>query len=417
MSQEDEVDLRDYINILLKRKKLIVTITFIAVLIAGIFSYFVLPSVYEATGSLLVNPKEASVNITNPEQLMSPLTYLPQISIATYKELVKSNDIEKKVFNELNLYSSPYNLTLEKLDSMISVENPTNTTLVKILVQYKDPELAQKIAKEILDETLLYINNLNTFQFQTSKAVLEGQFSGAKKELETAQKALADFNSQKDNLDSLQRERSSYMDALESYLSDLLLLDSEITQKERELNSARAELKKENKYLVLEKSIIDDPLISQLAQQLSNENIIYLSQLKVSSQEINPVYQDLRTGEESYSITLSGLYAKKTSLEKLVSNARERIHQLDQAINLKQLELNDLDRKVDIAQTYYSTLSSNYVQSSFTLLSPVTISEEPIVPTRTVKPKKLLNILVSGVAAFFFSILLAFFLEYWYGKK
>ena len=418
MSQEDEVDLRDYINILLKRKKLISCITLVAVLITGILSYFVLPPVYEASGSLLVNPKEASVNITNPEQLMSPLTYLPQISIATYKELVKSNDIEKKVFNELNLYSSPYNLTLEKLDSMISVENPTNTTLVKILVQYKDPELAQKIAKEILDETLLYINNLlDTSQFRSSKTVLEGQFSEAKKELETAQKALADFNSQKDNLDSLQRERSSYMDALESYLSDLLLLDSEITQKERELNSARAELKKENKYLVLEKSIIDDPLISQLAQQLSNENIIYLSQLKVSSQEINPVYQDLRTGEESYSITLSGLYAKKTSLEKLVSNARERIHQLDQAINLKQLELNDLDRKVDIAQTYYSTLSSNYVQSSFTLLSPVTISEEPIVPTRTVKPKKLLNILVSGVAAFFFSILLAFFLEYWYGKK
>ena len=415
--EEQEVDLRDYINVLLKRKKLISCITLVAVLITGILSYFVLPPVYEASGSLLVNPKEASVNITNPEQLMSPLTYLPQISIATYKELVKSNDIEKKVFNELNLSSSPYNLTLEKLDRMISVENPTNTTLVKVLVQYKDPELAQKIAKEILDETLLYINNLNTFQFQTSKAVLEGQFSGAKKELETAQKALADFNSQKDNLDSLNRQRSSYVNALNSYLSDLLLLNSQIAQYENQLSSTRAELKKESKYLVLEKSIVDDPLISQLAQQLSNENIVFLSQLKVSSQEINSIYQDLRSREESYSITLSGLNAKKVSLEKLVNIARERIHQLDDEINSKQLELYDLNRKVDIAQTYYSTISSNYVQSSFIPFSPVTISEEPLLPEKPIRPRKLFNIAIAGVAALFFSILLAFFLEYLYGEK
>ena len=418
--EEQEVDLRDYINVLLKRKKLISCITLVAVLITGILSYFVLPPVYEASGSLLVNPKEATVNITNPnpEQLMGPLaTYLPQISVATYKEVVKSKGIEKKVFDELNLSSPPYNLILKKLDSMINVINPANTTLIKISVQYKDPELAQKIAKEILDETLLYINNLNTFQFQTSKAVLEGQFSGAKKELETAQKALADFNSQKDNLDSLNRQRSSYVNALNSYLSDLLLLNSQIAQYENQLSSTRAELKKESKYLVLEKSIVDDPLISQLAQQLSNENIVFLSQLKVSSQEINSIYQDLRSREESYSITLSGLNAKKISLEKLVNIARERIHQLDDEINSKQLELYDLNRKVDIAQTYYSTISSSYMQSSFTPFSLVTISEEPIVPTRAVKPKKLLNILVSGVAAFFFSILLAFFLEYLYGDK
>ena len=41
----------------------------------------------------------------------------------------------------------------------------------------------------------------------------------------------------------------------------------------------------------------------------------------------------------------------------------------------------------------------------------------PIVPDTPIKPKKLFNIAVSGVAAFFFAILLAFFLEYWYGEK
>jgi uncharacterized protein involved in exopolysaccharide biosynthesis len=414
---EQEVELRDYIKVLVKWKKLIIGLTILAVLVSGLLSYFVLPKVYEASGSLLVNPKEASVNITSPEQLLSPLTYLPQISVATYQQIVKSKDIEKKVFDELNLSSSPYNLTLEMFDNIITVGNPANTTLIKVSVQYKDPKLAQKIAKGILDETLLYISNLNSFQFQSSKSSIDKQFQEAKQELETAQKALADFNSQKDNLDSLQRERSSYTSALNSYLSDLLLLNSQIAQYENQLSSTRAELKKESKYLTLEKSIIDDPLLSQLAQQLVNENIIYLSGLKVNSEEINPIYEDLRSKEENYTITLSGLYAKKTSLEQLVVSARERIHQLDDEINSKQLTLYDLNRKVDMAQTYYSTVSSSYIQSSFTPLSPVTISEEPVLPEKPVKPNKKLNVAIAGVAALFFSILLAFFLEYWKGSQ
>ena len=414
---EHEVELRDYINVLVRRKKLIISITLVAVLISGILSYFVLPPVYEASGSLLVNPKGATVNITRSEDLLSPLSYLPQISVATYKEIVKSKDIEKKVFDELNLSSPPYNLTLSDFDGLINVINPTNTTLIKVSVQYKNQDLAYKIAKSILNETLLYITDLNTTQFQSSRSQLEEQFLNARKELETAQKALADFNSQKDNLDSLERERVSYVSALNSYLSDLLLLNSQIAQYESQLSSTRAELKKESKYLTLEKSIIDDPLLSQLAQQLVNENIIYLSGLKVNSEETNPIYGDLRSKEENYTITLSGLKAKKTSLENLAETAQEKIYQLDEAINSKQLALNDLNRKVDMAQTYYLTMSSNYLQSSFTPLSPVTISEEPVLPEKPMKPNKKLNVVIAGVAALFFSILLAFFLEYWYRTK
>lgn len=417
MKEDEEVELRDYINVLLKRKKLIIVITILAMLVAAVFSYFVLSPVYEASGSLLVNPKQATVSITSPDQLLSPLTYLPQISVATYQQIVKSKDIEKKVLDNLNLSSPPYNLTLDKLDGMIAVVNPTNSTLIQVSVQYKDPETAQKIAENILNETLVYINNLNTSQFQSSNSVLGKQYLDAKKELESVEKAIADFNSQSDNLDSLQRERASYVAALNSYLSTLLPLNSQIAQYESLLNSTKEKLKNENKYIVLEKSIVDDPLLSQLAQQLSNTNILYLSQLKVSSQENNPIYEDLRSKEENYSISLSGLYAQKASLEKVVTNAQEKIHQLDELINSKQLQLNDLNRAADMAQTSYTTISSNYVQSSLTPLSPVTIAEMPVVSENPIKPRKVFNIAVTGVAAFFFSILLAFFLEYWYGGK
>ena len=99
--EEQEIDLRDYINVLLKRKKLIIGITLVAIIIAGILSYFVFPKVYEASGSLLVNPSQASVTITSLEhleQLTSPLSYLPQISVATYKEIVENKYVKQNVF-------------------------------------------------------------------------------------------------------------------------------------------------------------------------------------------------------------------------------------------------------------------------------------------------------------------------------
>ena len=417
---EEEIDLRDYINVLLKWKKLIIWITVLAMLTAGVMSYFVIKPVYQASGSLLVNPKEAKVSISTPEQLLNPLTFLPQISVATYTNIVKSKDIEKKVLEDLNLASPPYNFTLDSLDNIITVENPKNTTLIKVLVQYNDPEVAQKIDKKVLSETMSYVNNLSTSQLQISSSTLEKQFLEAKKKLEGAQEAIAKFNSQKDNLTNLIQKRSSYSSALNSYRSKLLSLDAQIRQYEEQLNSVEEELKHTDKYFVTEKSIMDEPLLSQLAQQLSDKSIIYLSKLNVSSQSINPLYTELHSKEANYTITLSGLNAEKKSLQQLVAEAENEIHSLDQEINAKQLQLNKLNRDLALAQSDYSAIKTNYQQSQMAeenILSPVTIASNPVVPTRPIKPKKLFNIAVAGVAAFFFAILLAFFLEYWYGTK
>ncbi len=413
---EEEVELRDYINVLLKWKKLIIGITILAMLAAGVMSYFVIKPVYQASGALLINPRNAKVNITTPEQLLNPLTFLPEISVATYQEIVKSKDLAKEVLNELNLPD----MNVNDLNRMITIENPNGTTMIRVLVDSSDPVLATKIVNVLLDKAVIYVGNQEKQQMSESRSSLTQQFTEAKGKLEVAQKALADFDSQEDNLTNLTQKRSSYSSALNSYRSQLLSLDTQIRQYEEQLGSVERQLKQIDKYFVTEKSIMDDPLLSQLAQQLVNENIVYLSQLKVSSQSINPLYEELHLQKANYTITLSGLNAKKKSLQQLVIEAENEIHRLDQEINAKQLQLNELNRNLDLAQSDYSTIKTNYQQSQLAeenILSPVTILENPVVPMSPIKPKKLFNIAVSGVAAFFFAILLAFFLEYWYGTK
>ncbi len=58
MVEEEEIDLRDYINVLLKRKWLIIGIVLMAVVIAAIISYIILPPIYQSS----VTFKIAEVN-------------------------------------------------------------------------------------------------------------------------------------------------------------------------------------------------------------------------------------------------------------------------------------------------------------------------------------------------------------------
>ncbi len=416
---EEEVDLRDYINVLVKWKWLIIWITVISMLVAGVYSYVVVKPVYEASGSLLINPQNADISITTPDQLLNPLTFLPQMSVETYMGIIKSANIEENVLNALKLDSPPYNITLYSLNKMIKVQNPKNTSLIKLYVDYKDPKVAKEIVEDLLKETVSYVNFLNSSRLRSGGDVLKKQFLDANTRLENIEKSIAEFNSQKDNLSILKQERSSYKSALSSYLSQLLSLNSKINQYKEQLSTTERELKSESKFITAEKSILDDPLLSQLAQDLSNEDIVSLSELKVSSQEVNPVYINLKVKLVNYAITLSGLKTQEESLNTLILQARDKIHKLDEEINEKQLELNELNRELSIAKSDYSKIAANYEQLKLTqdnMLTPLSIAEEPVVPTHPIKPKKLFNIAVAGTAGFFFAILLAFFLEYMQGS-
>ena len=413
---EEEVDLREYINVMLKWKWLIIWITILAMLFAGIFSYFIATPVYEAEGALVVSPNNAHVSISNPQQLLNPLTFLPQISVSSYINMIKSHTVEERVLSDLNLDKPPYNMTIDKLNQIISVNNPKNSTILNVSVEYTDPKIAERIVSTLLEESVNFANSINNASLSKGTKGLENQLKIAKQQLEAAQEALAQFNSQKDNISNLSAKRASYANALSSYRSQILSLDYQIEQYKEQLATTESQLKQVKKFFIVEKSILDEPLLAKLAEELSNANIIELSQLKVNSQEINPVYEDLLSKKSNYSITLAGLTSKEESLTSLINSTVEKIHQLDEEINDKQLELDKLNRKLYLAKKYYDSISSNYQQALIankSMFSPILILDKPVVPTHPVKPKKMFNIAVAGVAAFFFAILLAFFLEYW----
>jgi uncharacterized protein involved in exopolysaccharide biosynthesis len=69
---EDEIDLRDFFNIFIRRWKWIVSLTIVAALVAAVASFMVTPT-YEATATLAVSVPANNSAQTSPTALLAIL--------------------------------------------------------------------------------------------------------------------------------------------------------------------------------------------------------------------------------------------------------------------------------------------------------------------------------------------------------
>ncbi|WP_286230081.1 YveK family protein [Neobacillus mesonae] len=135
---EETISLKELLETLRKRFRLIAIITFIAILISGVVSYFFLTPIYQASTQLLVNK---SKDEQTPYQYGDVQTNLQLIN--TYNEIIKSPAILDIVIKELNL-----NMTVKELNGKITVENKTNSQVVNLSVQDSSAAEAAEIANK-----------------------------------------------------------------------------------------------------------------------------------------------------------------------------------------------------------------------------------------------------------------------------
>ena len=138
---EETIDLREYFFILKKKMWLIGLSAVICGLISGLVSFFVLEPVYEANTSLIVN-KEVE-NETKQMTTTDDLNYVQKLAI-TYGEIIKSRTVITSTIEKLKL-----DMTYEELEKIISVSNVSDTQIIKISIEHKNPVLATKICNTI----------------------------------------------------------------------------------------------------------------------------------------------------------------------------------------------------------------------------------------------------------------------------
>jgi len=157
---EEEISLREYFFVLIKRLWLILLLTVICIGASGIISFYVLKPEYQTFTTLMVGRPKDYQN-TN-QQLDYNEIMVNQQLVTTYGELVKSRVVADDVIRDLKL-----DIPFDEFKDKVNVNLVKDTEIIKIEVTDGDSELAAAIANktaEVFMDKVKDIMNIENVQ-------------------------------------------------------------------------------------------------------------------------------------------------------------------------------------------------------------------------------------------------------------
>ena len=138
---QDTIDLKELLKIIKNRIWMIICIGLIFGIISGVVSQFLITPEYKSSTTLIINKEneDSKTQLSNSDDL----NYVQKLSY-TYSEIITSRTVLTKTIDKLNL-----DMSYKKLASCIEVTNISNTQIIKIDVEYRNPKIARDICNTI----------------------------------------------------------------------------------------------------------------------------------------------------------------------------------------------------------------------------------------------------------------------------
>lgn len=184
---EDEIDLREYVDVLFRYKWLVVALPLLAVLAAGVMGFAVMTPTYQAT---------ALVAITNPRyivQLSPNFETVPlnqrQLPLRSYPALATSGDLLQRVLPQVSDHLPEHSRSLSSLRGMVSAKSGADNSIIELTVTSTDPEVAAVVANAWADEFTHLVQTVygqsaeEVAQFEVQLAQAEGRRVAAESEV------------------------------------------------------------------------------------------------------------------------------------------------------------------------------------------------------------------------------------------
>jgi uncharacterized protein involved in exopolysaccharide biosynthesis len=202
-SYDDEIDLREYIEVVAKRWRVIALVAVLCAAGALVFSLMQKP-VYEAKATFLIRSSTGSSGGLGQLAGLAGMVGMNMSSNGDAGDLttvLQSNAVAFKVAEELRLrerikgWEAP-KLRDDQIASMVKglIGKPkVEGNLVEIKVRYSDPALAAEIANGYLDALSFYWNKLNYTATSKKREYIESQLPRVEAELKTAENKLKQF--------------------------------------------------------------------------------------------------------------------------------------------------------------------------------------------------------------------------------
>jgi len=141
------MEIKRYIQVILKKLWLIILVPVAAGAIAGYMNFYVLEPVYQAETTLLITGLTSSAQQDESALRLEDIA-AGQVLIYEYSAIISSNRVTDAVLQKLN---DP-GLTHDALRNMMSIRAVNDTRIIAITVTHNDPVKAAQIADILAEE-------------------------------------------------------------------------------------------------------------------------------------------------------------------------------------------------------------------------------------------------------------------------
>ena len=392
--EDMEINLQDYIRVILKWWMVIVGVFLGAVVVSGVVSLRE-PAVYEASVTMF----EPSYQVIAEERI-----YSINQTDRSYTSLAKSSLLESRVVEALGpavplAGRSPGAL----LSAVTIVPDTKNAALFDIRVRHTDPELAVQIANTWASEYIEMFNELNTGS-ATEPGFIREQLALAESDLEASEQALRAFEEETGlGIAPNQEYASEFAPVMQDPYAWYGTRGSELKFKTELLASHR--LARDNLLLLLDlaedarrsgRPVDDLPLQLVNVPAVSGRGQLSVETIMQAANDLDAVVGLLEAEEQSLTSVIDVLASQVEQLHAELMQDKYEYLLLRGTRNALLERIAMLSRKT---QELELEASGAHVIS-------------PAVRTVVASPSPWLNVIVAGVLGLFVGVMLAFGLEY-----
>jgi len=355
----------DYLETIIRRKKLIITITCLATILTVIYSLS-LPNIYTAKAKIL--PPQSGGGLLSSAMMQGALAaavgggdlggLTDSKSAKLYSEMLKIESLRDPIIEKFKLqeiYKKKFREDVYRaMQKTISIQSGKEG-IISISVDDKDPKRAADIANSLIEELKKLTMNMSITGANNSKTFLEERIVKARDDLSQAENSLKAFQGKYKTLDASQQASVS--------VTAIAQLTAQLTSQEIQLG-------------ILRRTFAD------------------------SSQEVKSLLQSITVLRSKIANMQSNGGGLLPGFEQIPERGQEYLH---------------LMRKFKTAEAVHDVLVRQYEVSKLNAennVSTIQVIQKALVPERKSKPSRSKKVLVAFFTSFLSSIIIVFAQEH-----
>lgn len=429
----EEMDLREYWEIIVKKRLLIGTIFFVTVLAVTVYSLVATP-IYEATTTVMVRDQSAA----SPMAMFDSMGGMGKNTAQNYIQIMKS----RLILSEVATLMNQPDLDPKLLEKKITIQPIQGSDVLKISMQSPEPGEAQDFINTLTSVFIEWNRLYQQEDRRSARFFIESQLESVSKNLTLAEEELRIYR-EKERVLSPSQQTIAGIEQLASLETSLSQVQIGKTEALERLEQVRMKLAKQEETLISTTTIGDNLFVVEYRARLADLEIalsgakekytdrhpsVLALQAEIDdvkdkltehvervvgteTRSLNPVHQELYASVISLEVELMALDAREMALKNLIAEAEMKLSSLP----AKELELARLMRDAKVLEELYIMLRTKNEETKIAEVmqtADVQVIDRAILPEIPVKPRVKLNIAIGAVLGMFLGVGVAFLVEF-----